>query len=180
MSITSTRSNVSKKYFPLPNEIFILGLCPGELAVYAFLMYCEDRTTFKCWPSYKTIGKAVGMTQNTVRKYVQMLVERGLISVESTVICTRDGRTRNGSLLYTIHPIKEVMDSFYQRQLDALDESAVKQRTAKALAESPAVGPCEPLCDDLEEGTGSCLPAPQTPDLAQVSGDFTGNEKEAG
>ncbi len=32
-----------KNYFPLPNEIFSLGLSSGEIAVYAFLMYCEDR-----------------------------------------------------------------------------------------------------------------------------------------
>ena len=34
-----------KNYFPLPNEIFSLGLSFGEIAVYAYLMYCEDRQT---------------------------------------------------------------------------------------------------------------------------------------
>ena len=50
-----------RDYFPLPNEIFSLGLSTGEIAVYAYLMYCEDRKTFQCHPSYKTIGKAVGI-----------------------------------------------------------------------------------------------------------------------
>ena len=27
-----------RNYFPLPNEIFQLGLTPGELAVYSFLL----------------------------------------------------------------------------------------------------------------------------------------------
>lgn len=27
-----------KNYFPLPNEIFLLDLTPGELAVYSYLM----------------------------------------------------------------------------------------------------------------------------------------------
>ena len=34
-----------KNYFPLPNEIFLLDLTPGELAVYSYLMRCEDRRT---------------------------------------------------------------------------------------------------------------------------------------
>lgn len=55
-------------FFSLPNEIFLLGLRPGELAVYSYLRRCEDRGTHQCWPSYKTIGKAVGMSENTVRK----------------------------------------------------------------------------------------------------------------
>ena len=68
-----------KNYFPLPNEVFALGLSPGALAVYSYLMYIEDRTTYQCHASYKTIGKAVNMSPNTVRKYVTELVERGLI-----------------------------------------------------------------------------------------------------
>ena len=30
-----------KNYFPLPNEVFALGLSPGALAVYSYLMYIE-------------------------------------------------------------------------------------------------------------------------------------------
>lgn len=58
-----------KNFFPLPNEIFSLGLSPGELAVYSYLLFREDRKTFQCWPSYRRIGKAVRMSVNTVRKY---------------------------------------------------------------------------------------------------------------
>lgn len=36
-----------RDYFPVPNEIFSLGLSTGEIAVYAYLMYCEDRKTFQ-------------------------------------------------------------------------------------------------------------------------------------
>ena len=32
-----------KDYFPLPNEIRMLGLTPGEFTVYSYLMQCEDR-----------------------------------------------------------------------------------------------------------------------------------------
>lgn len=34
-----------RDYFPLPNEIFSLGLSTSEIAVYAYLMYCEDSRT---------------------------------------------------------------------------------------------------------------------------------------
>lgn len=57
-----------KNYFPMPNEIFALGLEGGEILVYTYLMCREDRKTFKCYPSYKTIGEAVGMSKNTVKK----------------------------------------------------------------------------------------------------------------
>ena len=42
-----------KHFFPVPNEIFILGLSPGEIAVYCYLLRTEDRQTFQCYPSYE-------------------------------------------------------------------------------------------------------------------------------
>ena len=48
-------------FFSLPNEVFLLGLSAGELAVYSFLKRCENRKTHQCWPSIKTIGQAVRM-----------------------------------------------------------------------------------------------------------------------
>ena len=68
-----TKRDPITNYFPLPNEVFALGLSPGALAVYSYLMYIEDRTTYQCHASYKTIGKAVNMSPNTVRKYVTEL-----------------------------------------------------------------------------------------------------------
>ena len=49
----------SKNYFTLPNEIFSLGLGAGEIAVYAYLRCLENPSTYQCWPSYATIGKAI-------------------------------------------------------------------------------------------------------------------------
>ena len=121
-------------YFSLPNEIFLLGLNPGEPAVYSFLKRCENRKTHQCWPSYKTIGQAVRMSENTVRKYTLCLEERGLISTEPTEITTRAGQKRNGNLLYTLRPIQEVIDEHYDRQLEQLEISAARQRTTTAQA----------------------------------------------
>lgn len=120
-----------KNTFPLPNEIFLLGLCPGELAVYAYLLRCENRKTHQCWPSYKTIGKAVGMTENTVAKYVGNLENKGLIRTEPTTVTTKAGKRRNGNLMYTILPIQEVIDRHIQRQLDELELATMRAQHAK-------------------------------------------------
>ncbi|MDE6454355.1 MAG: helix-turn-helix domain-containing protein [Dysosmobacter sp.] len=124
----------AKNYFQLPNEIFLLGLSPSALAVYSYLPCCENRSTYQCWPSYKTIGRAVKMSANTVRKYVCELEERQLIRTESTTVTTRDGLKRNGNLLYTIRPIQLALDQFYEQQLMQMDVAAERQRAAKALA----------------------------------------------
>ena len=98
-------------------EIFNLNQSSGEIAVYSFLMRCEDRKTFQCHPSYKTIGKALKMSENTVRKYVAGLIDKKLITAEPTKIRSTDGRKRNGSLLYTILPIEEAVRQNYEMQI---------------------------------------------------------------
>ena len=127
-------------FFSLPNEVFLLGLSPGELAVYSFLQRCENRKTHQCWPSIKTIGKAVGMSENTVRKYIRQLEERELIATEPTEVITKTNGKRNGNLLFTIRPIQEVVDEYYARQLENVELAAERQRVAKLLRkqESPA------------------------------------------
>ena len=139
-----------KNYFPLPNEIFLLGLNAGEISVYSYLLYRENRKTFQCWPSYKNIGKAVDMSPNTVRKYVAALESKGLITTEPTNIRTKDGRKHNGSLLYTIRPIQEAIDRFNQRQMVRLEADAAKQRAVDKLAKLDRRHPQEPLCAALE------------------------------
>lgn len=104
-------------YFPLPKSIFNLDLSTGEIVVYAYLMYCEDRKTFQCHPSYSTIGSATGMSKNTVKKYVESLERKGFIITEPTKVKTKDGRTHNGSLLYTIQPIKPIEEAYFERQI---------------------------------------------------------------
>ena len=120
-----------RDFFPLPNEIFSLGLSTGEIAVYAYLMYCEDRKTFQCHPSYKTIGKAVGMSKNTVKKYVASLIEKRLITAEPTSVCTQKGEKRNGNLRYTIRPIAEALERYYEQQLIRLHEETRRQASLK-------------------------------------------------
>ena len=98
-----------KNYFPLPNEIFCLDLSAGEIAVYAYLRSCEDRDTYQCYPGYRTIGEATGMSRGTVKKYVDSLVDKHLIYTEPTLVWGKGGKKRNGNLLYTIRPIADAV-----------------------------------------------------------------------
>mgnify|MGYP006066870831 CR=1 FL=1 len=62
---TYTNRSPLGRFFLLPNEIFTLGLSPGELSIYAYLMFCEDRETHQCWPSIGKICQHTGMSANT-------------------------------------------------------------------------------------------------------------------
>ena len=125
----------NKHYYLVPNEVFNLGLSSHEIAVYNYLLRCEDRRTYQCHPSYRTIGRAVHLSENTVRKYVAGLEEKGLIRTEPSTITTKDGRVHNGSLIYNIRPIQEALEQNYQRQFRQAEESVERARVQKRLAE---------------------------------------------
>ena len=124
-----TRDSV-KDYFPLPKEIFSLGLSAAEIAIYAYLLFCEDRQTFKCWPSYRKISEAVGLSPNTICKHIRSLEERDLLVIEPTQVTTKDGRKRNGNLLFTIRPIQFALKQDYDRQMRRLEEDAARRKYA--------------------------------------------------
>ena len=128
------KPNVADKFFPVPNAIFHLGLSSGEIVVYSYLMYCEDRKTFQCYPSYRTIGSAVGMSVNTVRKYIASLERKRLITSEWTMVNTRDGRAQNGNMKYTIRPIQEAIDYYDEVQMKRLYAEAARRNAERALA----------------------------------------------
>lgn len=121
------------KRFSVPNEIMTLKLSPEALAVYNYLLYCEDRKTFQCHPSYKTIGKALSMSRNTVMKYVRELEDKLLISKEPTKVILKNGKVRNGNLVYTIEPIYKAMDYYNQEQLCRADRQHGITRAQKKL-----------------------------------------------
>ena len=125
----------NKHYYLVPNEVFNLGLSSHEIAVYNYLLRCEDRRTYQCHPSYRTIGRAVRLSENTVRKYVAGLEEKGLIHTEPSTITTKDGRVRNGSLIYTIRPIREALELNYQRQFQQAERDMERAKAEKRLAE---------------------------------------------
>jgi predicted transcriptional regulator len=127
-------NKAGKNYFPTPNEIFSLGLSPGEFAVYAYLLRCANRRTQQCWPGYKTIGSATQMSVNTVRKHVCSLADKGLISTEDTTVFTKTGLKHNGSLLYTIQPFQKVLEFYQQSELRRLEVERARWEYTKTVS----------------------------------------------
>ena len=115
-------------FFPLPNVIFHLGLSAEEIATYAYLLYCENRKTYQCWPSYTTIGNAIGKTKNSVKKYVDGLREKGLIVTEPTTKIAKDGAALNGNLLYTILPVDEAVRTYNETQIYLANIESERQK----------------------------------------------------
>ena len=142
----TTRRDPIKNYFPVPNEVYTLGLKPTELSIYSYLLHIEDRNTFECYASYKTIGKAVGVSPNTVRKYIRRLEERGLITTEHTTVILKGGQKRNGVLKYHIRPVREALEIFYSKQIELAEEETERQRVARLLDETSPVSPTEAVC----------------------------------
>ena len=62
----------NKHYYLVPNEVFNLGLSSHEIAVYNYLLRCEDRRTYQCHPSYRTIRPIQeALEQNYQRQFRQ-------------------------------------------------------------------------------------------------------------
>ena len=135
-----------KNFTPLPNEIFSLHLSTGELATYAVLMRLEDPRTYECWPSYETIGKAIGKSKSSVKRYVAGLVEKGLITVEPTSVIMGNGLKKNGNLRYHIRPIREAVEWYTRHQLYLAEAAAERQRVRRKLSAQAAEPPCSPQC----------------------------------
>lgn len=116
------------RFFLLPNAIFTLGLSPGEMTLYVYLIFCKDRKTHQCWPSIGRISQHTGMSANTISKYIRLLEEKQLINVEPTKVRTKSGEVRNGTLQFTIRPIQEAVNYHLERQFAGLPQ---KKRTRK-------------------------------------------------
>lgn len=129
--------NASKNFFSLPNELFFLNIGHGAITVYAYLLYCEDRRTHQCHPSYRTIAAAVHLTVATVMKHITKLVDKQLITVERTNYIDNKGMKWNSNNQYTILPIQAAMDYCYQQQMLQLEERAFMQQSKRT--------PCAPL-----------------------------------
>ena len=124
-----------KNCFPVPNILLDMDLPASAVAVYLYLLRSADRKTNQCHPSEATIVKRLHLSRNTVAKYVRLLEERGLIITEHTKIITKNGIKKNGSLLYTIIPLQEVMEQHYEHQFNALERAAERRKAQAKLAE---------------------------------------------
>ena len=184
-----SKRDPAKNFSPLPNEVFYLGLSYGAIAVYGYLMHIEDRKTFQSYAGYNTIGRAVKMSANTVRKYVLELEDKHLIRTEPTTVVTRDGRKRNGTLRYHIRPIQEAVDYYYEQQLHRLEVDTERQKAQARLsrlcaAQEPLPTAGRPMTPPAAERgvSGLCGPVCGTDGLSdfQNSPVNRGVEKSAG
>jgi len=122
------------KFFTLPNEVFLLALPASAFLVYVYLLYCENRRTHQCHPSYRTIAGATGLSLNTAVKSVGVLAERALIAVERSCWFNEVRMKRNGNNIYTIRPIREAVNHYNEQQLHCLEAVAERQRVQARLS----------------------------------------------
>ena len=125
----------SGNYFTLPDELFYLNLGHVPITVYAYLLCCEDHRMHQCHPSYKTIAYATGPSINTVMKHIAILADKRLITMEHTSYMDNKGMKWAGNNCYTILPIRQAADAFYQQEINRLKENVERQRIAKLLQE---------------------------------------------
>ena len=81
----------NKYYYLVPNEVFNLGLSSHEIAVYNYLLRCEDRRSYQCHPSYRTIAAAVHLTVSTVVKHIAKLADKQFIAVKNKAYIDKHG-----------------------------------------------------------------------------------------
>lgn len=135
MIFGSQKRDPRKNFYMVPNEILRLGLSVGEIAVYNYLIYCEDHNTYQCYPSYRKMGEALGLTRKTVMKHVRSLEDKCLISTEQTTVTLKSGKKQNGNLLYTIRPIQEAVDYFNAQQLRKAEQEMARLNVIRKLEE---------------------------------------------
>lgn len=152
-----------KKFFTLPNEVFLLRLPPSAFMVYAYLLLIEDRRTHTCHPSYNTIAAATGMSKNTVMKSIGALLEMGLIAVEPSNYFDKRGMKWKGNNLYTIQPVRLAVEVFHQQQLRQLGLEAERRRVHKRQAEYNRRHPRAALCARASVQTTPDPPQQQKP-----------------
>ena len=71
--------NPNQNSFPLPHEVFELGLEQGVLLVYVYLVHHKSLKHSPAMLSCAIVSKAVGLCEKTVRRHLHALVNQGLI-----------------------------------------------------------------------------------------------------
>lgn len=143
---TPALKSKDKKFFTLPNEVFLLRLSPSAFVVYAYLLLIENRRTHTYHPSYNTIATATGLAKNTAMKSVSTLLEMGLIAVESSSYFDKRGMKWKGNNLYTILPVRSAVDTFHRQQLRQLELDAERRCTLRRQEEYDRRHPRAALC----------------------------------
>ena len=140
------KRSAEKNYFMVPNEIFSIGLDFREISLYSYLLRCENRKTYQCYPSY----------------------------TEPTMVRSKDGRPLNGNLLYTVRPIQGVLEAFYERQLRQVEEDVARYHAAKLLEKSNAQSRQNTPCASFQEEPSPSRPQGLKDEFEPLSEEFAG------
>ena len=136
MNYLYNQQNKLRNQFIMPNQIMQLDLNATALAIYFYLRYIEDRKTYQCYPSYRTIGKALKIKSiTTVAKYVRELEDKCLIYTEPTEVILKNGKKQNGNLKYTIRPIQDAVEYFHQQQMKKFQKDLAREKAQKMIEE---------------------------------------------
>ena len=178
---TPALKSKDKKFFTLPNEVFLLRLSPSAFVVYAYLLLIEDRRTHTCHPSYNTIAATTGLAKNTAMKSVSTLLEMGLIAVESSSYFDKCGMKWKGNNLYTILPVRAAVDALHRRQLRQLELDAERRRTLQKQKKynnrHPRAAPCATAVAEATPWPIPTVQAAVRPLNASVQGDDKEQDK---
>ena len=145
MNYLYNHQNKLRSQIIMPNQIMQLDLNATALAIYFYLRYIEDRKTYQCYPSYRTIGKALKIKSiTTVAKYVRELEDKCLIYTEPTEIILKNGKKQNGNLKYTIRPIRDALEYNFEKQLRENAEKAAIEKARNELEKYDKKHPKKP------------------------------------
>ena len=94
----------------MPHRIFELGLTPIQFTVYSYLVSCTGQNAV-CWPSYKTISEACGISRNAAIQAIESLIQKRLIDKIPTTRRNVHGHARTSNNEYRIHDLSELNPS---------------------------------------------------------------------
>lgn len=95
----------------LPSSITKMQLGIYEIGVYVMLSSHMNGATRTAFPSVATLARECGISENSVRKALRSLCERGLISRTDNFVTTASGGRRRGSNIYTICSVETPRDT---------------------------------------------------------------------
>jgi len=143
--LKTSKEYMNGRYFILPNELFSLELSAKSIAVYAYLMYLENRKTHLCWAKQKTIGNAIGIkSEKTVAKALEELEEKELIYRESMSM-NHNGQMVNGIQKFTIRPIDDAVQHKQWQQFENIGRAAEEKKLLTRIENYNAQHPEDPV-----------------------------------
>ena len=131
-------SKSKKAFFTVPSDVFSHELNPYELAVLFCLCKHADNKSHTCWPSEKNIARECKMGYSTVRKEINSLKDKKIISTKSHYQKSTNNLLRQTSNYYKILLFDEREDMFLHS-------------TPPATVEHP---PCSDIAPPLLCGSG--------------------------